>query len=76
MTWLIENWLAMLVIGLGIMSLIVAFVVYAVSWIAGRDDSLLALTGRRWRDEHLASSISNFQRGADSGDDRTAPRDR
>lgn len=44
LTWLIENWLAVLIVGLGIASLIIAFVVYAAGWIAGRDDGLLGKT--------------------------------
>ena len=44
MTWLTQNWLAVLVIGLGVMSVFMAFVVYAVTWIAGRDDHLLDKT--------------------------------
>lgn len=44
MTWLFNNWLAVLVVGFGIVSLIIAFGVYAAMWIAGRDDELLDRT--------------------------------
>jgi hypothetical protein len=43
-TWILNNWLAVVVVGAGCVSLVCTFIILATGWAAGRADDLLGKT--------------------------------